>query len=559
MDPRSSAQEAVYCDLCETALVQMYCDTCLINLCTACVGKHIISDVIIDHKVVKFHCKKSNPLYPGCASHNKELCAMYCNHCEIPVCLSCLTMDEHLGHKLSRVLQVLDEKKSQASKDQSELSQTIYPTYQHIADDIQDIIIQLKGGYEDLTTAITEHGEDLHREINKLIITLKTKVIGMKEKQMQSLQKHLDEVTKKLSDIKDEIHLFDNVLESNDISKLKIVEGSIDKYKKLPNKIVPSLPKFTPTKASEDRLCEIFGNLSPHSIYSKESGYTFRTKDNTPLADSSFEVKQLLDKPEIVATIHTDYKYLKNVVCLSDDSFWTYGDEGTLKLFSIKQNSQLKSIKILSENTPASITVTPTGDFVFAEYKDESVSIVKNEKTEIVIRLHGWKPNGICCTPSGDFLITMVSDNREQSKVTRYSGSTEKQSIQYDVKGQPIYLSAVYITENRNQDICVTDHRARAIVVVNKTGKLQFRYTGKSHIKRRKPLYLQGIATDSQSHILIADSRNSCIDIIDQDGEFLCYIDCELKCPWGLCTDKDDNLFVAEYRGKKVKKIKYQQ
>lgn len=558
MNSRTSAQDVTYCDLCKRALIKMHCETCFINLCTACVGVHMEADELFDHNIVKFHSKKSSSLYPSCASHDKELCAMYCNHCEIPVCLSCLTTDQHLGHRLSKVSQVLEEKKSQAFKDQSELSQTIYPTYQHIASDIQDIITQSKDGYEDLTKAITEHGEDLHQEINKLINTLKTKVNGMKEKQMRSLQKHLDEVNKKLSDIKDEIHLFGNVLDSNDISKLTSVEGNVDKFKKLPDKIVPSLPKFTPKKPPEDKFSELFGNVSSFSFSSRESKYNFRTKKKSPPAESFPQVVQQPDEPEVIATISTDYKHVKNVACLSDDSFWVCGDDDIMKLFNVEKDTPPKSIKTISGNTPASITVTPTGDFVFTDYMDKTVNILKNEKIKTVIRLNSWIPRGVCGTPSGDLLVTMVSEDKTQSKVVRYSGFKEKQSIQYDVKGQPLYQCAAYITINRNKDVCVSDLGTRSIVVVNEAGKQRFKYTGKSHTQRNKPFYPQGITTDSQSRILIADSRNSCIDIVNKNGEFLRYIDCELKCPWGICTDENNYLFVAEYRGKKVKKVKYQ-
>lgn len=70
------------------------------------------------------------------------------------------------------------------------------------------------------------------------------KVKEMKVNQMQILQKYLDEVNKKFSDIKDELYLIDYVLELNDILKLKSVEGNVDKYKKFLDKIVLFLLKF---------------------------------------------------------------------------------------------------------------------------------------------------------------------------------------------------------------------------------------------------------------------------------------------------------------------------
>ncbi|XP_061166044.1 tripartite motif-containing protein 2-like [Saccostrea echinata] len=307
----------------------------------------------------------------------------------------------------------------------------------------------------------------------------------------------------------------------------------------------------------------MFGALSSSSLTSDKHGYSMKTTQKSPEAGSSPPVKHLLDEPATVTTIDTLYKELYNVACLSDEEIWTSGFDSTMKLYSINQGSLLKSIRTKSGIIPSNIAVTKSGDLVYTDYRDRTVDIVKNEKIEEVIRLQNWKPKSVCITSSGDLLVIMNSNDDKQTKVVCYSGSTEKQTIQFDDKGKPLYspsshyLRDMYITENKNLDICVSDNGAKAVVVVNQAGKLRFRYTGHTPAPNNQSFSPRGITTDSQSHILISDYNNDCVHIIDQDGQFLRYIDCGVCYPRGLCTDTYDNLFVAQLLNKEVKKIKY--
>ena len=128
------------------------------------------------------------------------------------------------------------------------------------------------------------------------------------------------------------------------------------------------------------------------------------------------------------------------------------------------------------------------------------------------------------------------------TKVVRFSGSNETQTIQQDDKGNPPYSSRhgeQNLSENRNFDICVADSLAGAIVVVSADGELRFRYIGPPSTPRKLfDSRLKSITTDSQGNVLTSERYNHRIHIIDRDGLFLRFIhNSDLHGTWGLCVD----------------------
>lgn len=244
---------------------------------------------------------------------------------------------------------------------------------------------------------------------------------------------------------------------------------------------------------------------------------------------------------------------------------WTCGIDNTIRLLNL-DGILVKSIETKSGNRSQNIAVTNSGDLVYLDFPDRTVNIVIETQVDEIIRLYEWMPLDVCSTFSCDLLVIMVNGNYNETKVVRYCDYIEKQNIQYDDKGHPLYLSSgmnniKYICENRNLDIFVADLNARALVVVNHAGKHRFTYKGGSHQKRLKllrPFTPHGLTTDSQSRILIADYWNNRIDVIDQDGQFIrCIDNLYIRNPCALCVDRRDSLFVVESGGNHVKKIKY--
>ncbi|XP_056004215.1 E3 ubiquitin-protein ligase TRIM71-like [Ostrea edulis] len=551
MDPFRRAQIILLCDLCKTAHLQSHCERCDINLCQTCVGKHL-SDSSIRHKVVLYKYRKSLN-YSTCPHHADELCKHYCEKCDIPVCSTCVSSSKHEGHDISDILETLSTKTESLQKDLDELETRIYPRYDEMASDVQTEKAELETNYGELTTIADQQGEILHREITAIVNQRKSDIQEMKIKHLSTLNKNTEEITQKMAELKQIMSDLKSILKSNDVSLTSSYKSRNSEYRTLPPKVRVTVPSLSAQKINKDQLNEMFGSLSPLSI-NTEHGDTIKSAE----AVSSPPVKPLLDEPRVTATIDTGYHRLYSVSCLSEDQVWTRGYNETMKLLNL-QSKLLTSIQTKSGNKPRDIAVTRDGDLVYTDSSDGTVNLIKNKQIQTVITLQGWGPLNVCSTAGNDLLVTMESDDYKQYKVVRYSGSTEKQSIQFDDQGRPLYKSAgyyKYLSENKNLDICVADCEARAVVVVNQSGKLRFRYTG--HPSNTKQSFNPfGITTDSQSHILTADYNNDRIHILDQDGQFLRYIHCDLYTPLGLCVDIRDNLFVAECFTAKVKKIQY--
>nr|XP_022299180.1 E3 ubiquitin-protein ligase TRIM71-like [Crassostrea virginica] len=534
-DPMYSLQDVIRCDLCETPVPTKHCDICHIHLCEACVEKHL-SDQSKDHYIVPF---KQQGSIPKCPYHSTKLCLILCKDCNVPICVICSSFGEHVQHKKEDLLKVMAKKKELIRKDLQELQESIYPKYQEAATNIPVQRADVNKHSQKLTTALDKQGEALHTEIDTIIQGMKSAIEDMDARHIAAIDEQEVAINKTSTEIKKVILDLKKLLDTSDVCLVSEYTSRTEEFRSLPAQFQVTLPTFTPQEINREQIHQQIGSLSELVI--------------------TYLVPTLLDEPLTLTDIQTEYKYLRSVSCLSDSELWTCGTDNILRLYNLQGELQ-RSVQTKTGNWPPDIAVTRSGGLVYTDWEDRSINLVSGTQIQRLITLRGWRPWGLCSTASGDLLVIMTSDDDKPTKVVRYSGSTEKQTIQQDDQGNPLYSSdsyTKYLSENRNSDICVADYNARAVVVVSAAGKLRFRYTGPPSTPRES-FHPVGITTDSLANILTSDCNNHSIHIIDQDGLFLRFIhNCGLQNPWGLCVDSTDKLFVAEWGTGKVKKLQY--
>ena len=417
--------------------------------------------------------------------------------------------------------------------------------------------------FQRLKEDIKTKGEFLHREVDKIVQNIQTKMDDIESKTMANANIIKNSINETVNQISKDMKNLKGLLNSSFSRILSVYKPQNDKFRKCLPTLQLSVPKFTPGKINREQINQQFGFLENFALNTGN--------------ECSWELEdQFIDEPRILVDVKTDTSKAA-VAWLREDEFWTCGENKVATLHKIQ--TEIKSLDIKSESGVEDVHVAVTFEkaLVFTGSKDifkheiientlrprnawGSYYSMDDKRIQKLITLSESVPLSLCCTSSGDLLVIMTSNDKKQTKVVRFSGSEEKQTIQWDDQWKSLYSSGgkpdiKYITDNKNFDICVADNNAKAVVVVSGTGKLCFRYLG-FHFSTEETFDPFGITTDSRKRILIADKSNHRIHILDQDGQFLRYIyGWKLRCPRALCIDSEDNLFVT--LDKSVQKIRY--
>jgi hypothetical protein len=185
--------------------------------------------------------------------------------------------------------------------DLEELETIIYPRYDKIASDTHTEISELETNYEKLITTADEYGEILHREVTSIVNQRKSDIQEMKTRHLYGLNKYTDEITDKMTELKQIIDDLKSILKS-DIYLTCTYKSRNSECRTLPPKVHVTFPSFSPQKINKDQLQIMFGSLLRLPT-NTECGHS-----KTSAEAISFPlVRPLLSEPML--TVEIDIKY----------------------------------------------------------------------------------------------------------------------------------------------------------------------------------------------------------------------------------------------------------
>ncbi|XP_062599511.1 uncharacterized protein LOC134261044 [Saccostrea cucullata] len=542
------AQDVITCDLCDKPTHQ-FCNNCNVTVCVDCIDKHVESLKSQMHDIVPFKERKKRLVFSACASHANQKGLRHCQQCDIPICFKC-AIGPHSGHTIKDMRDIVQQIKEEINRE-TRLIVFLTSRIESNGAKIDQKISDMTGEFEEME----KKGENLrriwHEEVDTIFNVLQSTIRTTKEKGISALRSHQSRLQDKGTKLTLITQRNKEILESNKVSD---VTGYKQKVKKIvfPMDFDVKIPSLK-TKACPGSELNI--ELGEYKATLTQTSISTLTEENPILIE-----RKSLDTAKVVACISSGIKPLGPIICIGTHEAWVRGQDKFIRRIDL--HGFLKSrISTQCKLYPNDISVTKHGELIYSDYDSRTVNIVTKGMIETLITLpRGWYPGGLCCSRSGDILVSMGNLDKSHNKIVRYQGRAAAQEIHKDKHNQPYFRIGkygVYVEENNNGDICASDMNAKKVMVMDKTGKVRFRYDG-TPARRIKPFFPACIATDSLSQIIVTDVNNDCLHLLDQNGQFLrCVDNCGLLSPVGLSVDSEGRLWVGCQESGVIKVIQY--
>ena len=525
------AQSVVPCDVCETESGEHYCTVCRQTLCEGCKKYHKKVAATKDHEVVPRVQMASAVASTTCSRHPDQTVSLQCESCQILVCIKCVA-GEHRRHPMVELSKIYQDEKEKVEKDIREIEQRTIPSLLKAIENIKPkreeykkTIAGIRKEMDNETKEMKSRLDKIHAERLKKLAEVEA--TGMK--QFDQVQQELEERKRSYTD---------------DVAtcKAKITSDNQVQFVSYARKKRTSvhLPKYPAFKFSRPPVQTV-------KTENKDMSELLTKLNITTTPSCTVSYKQIVD-PKIVSTFKSKSKGCPSICLTEDEKAWIGGYESK-ELRLVDRNGKVVKTR-QSNNRPRSLAMMPSGDIILSPHLDDSSTVTRLRADGTECPLLDVSPSeslGVSVTDDGDILVC-VSGGRVL-KCNRDGGNGNQI---YDGKKAN---SAQHAIELPDGNICISDFANKALVIIDKNGKILKQINTSLGVQEFCPY---GLVCDSIGNILSADHNNDRVYIISQKIEVreLVGKSHEIKAPMWLAVDSDDNLWVTQNDGH-IKVVKY--
>ncbi|XP_065923740.1 E3 ubiquitin-protein ligase TRIM71-like [Magallana gigas] len=545
---------------------QFYCNPCHQPMCEQCKDTHQKKKKTKNHEVVPYQERKRQIPVEKCSDHPTKDIDILCDECNVPLCSKCSTMPVHKGHSFTDLETIYTEKTVACRQEVQKIQTYFVPTANGLQKEIKTDATEIKAIMDNIRSSIRDEAKSLKKLVDEVASDNIEQVNKMEESLKEMLQSQDKTCQDYISHLEDLVKQFQGYLSSTQLQNNPIIFSLTEhlKIRPIPETTKPVPPVFTAGQYRKEDVIKLLGRVTvPDTKPENRKIKPMETAPSTPLKPTGKQRKQDREKSDVKQTLSLSSSVTKvreyTVPGVDGVSHVSLGKSGRLWVSDKKGNlvqTDLQGNQLHKIQTTGGFegyhTVTQDGDLIYIDKNNEVIHRITLDNTitefiktggEIPLSIHSSHING-------DILVGMIG------KVTRYNKTGEEiQNIEWDYKGQELYSIPNYITENINGDICTSN--LNKVVVVNKSGQHKFSYSGQG-----SEFDYRGLCTDLLGHILVCDFYGDTVDLLDQDGQFLCQLLTNqqgVTCPFSVCVDDENNLIVGQRNTNTVTVYKYLQ
>lgn len=180
-----------------------------------------------------------------------------------------------------------------------------------------------------------------------------------------------------------------------------------------------------------------------------------------PLKDNEFLLKMVSLSKLLHSLTVIGVSGCYHISCVTQDRIWV-SDIGHNLILTNTNVETLHRIPDLNSDLYGLHTVDSESELIYIDKYYNIKKLLKDMKTTTTFierKDYTWGPLCVHWTPSTeDLLVGMYNFRTETGKVTRYNQNGQlTQTIQHDNTGLELYNEPIYLAENNNGDVLVSD------------------------------------------------------------------------------------------------------